>query len=45
MPYPKDLLTNRSVSRRGEWAVIAPEGRVINTMPGFVDWLTILASP
>ena len=46
MPYPKDLLTNRSVIRRGEWAVIAPEGRVINTVPGFVDCkLTILASP
>lgn len=46
MPYPKDLLTNRSVIKRGEWAVIAPEGRVINVVPGFTDCkMTILASP
>lgn len=46
MPYPVGLLKNRSVVKHGEWAVIAPEGRVINCVPGFADCkMTILATP
>ena len=46
MPYPAGLLKNRSVIKHGEWAVIAPEGRVINSVPGFDDCkMTILATP
>jgi (S)-ureidoglycine aminohydrolase len=46
MAYPDGPLKNRSVIKPGEWAVISPEGRVINTVPGFEDCkLTILATP
>lgn len=43
--YPQDLLSNRSVMER-DYAVITPQGRVINVIPGIVDAkMTILASP
>lgn len=44
--FPADLLSNRSVVKRESFAIITPQGRVINTVPGFVDTkLTILATP
>ncbi|WP_419175853.1 (S)-ureidoglycine aminohydrolase [Desulfosediminicola sp.] len=46
MGYPKGLLKNRSVLEPGKYAVISPEGRVINVIPGIRDCrMTILASP
>ena len=46
MPYPHDLLQSRAVVRPGLWAVIPPEGRVYNVVPGFEGCrLTILCSP
>lgn len=43
--YPQDLLSNRSVVKPN-YAIITPEGRVINVIPGIVDAkLTILCSP
>ena len=44
--YPAGLLRNRSVVKHGNYAVITPEGRVINTVPGLTDCkMTILATP
>lgn len=44
--YPEGLLKNRSVVKHGNYAVITPEGRVINTVPGLTDCkMTILATP
>ena len=44
--YPADLLSNRSIVKRDSFAIITPEGRVINTIPGIVDAkMTILCSP
>ena len=34
--YPQDLLSNRSVVKN-DFAIITPQGRVINTIPGIVD--------
>jgi (S)-ureidoglycine aminohydrolase len=46
MPHPQELLANRSVIEPGKFAVISPEGRVINTIPGLAHCaMTILASP
>lgn len=43
--YPQDLLSNRSVVKN-DFAIITPQGRVINTIPGIVDAkMTILCSP
>jgi len=44
--YRKDLLMNRSVVKRANYAVIEPDGIVKNTVPGFEGCdVTILASP
>lgn len=44
--YRKDLLINRSVLKRGMYAVIEPDGLVKNTIPGFEKCeMTILGSP
>ena len=44
--YPADLLSNRSIVKRDSFAIITPEGRVINTIPGIKDaQMTILCSP
>lgn len=44
--YPQGLLKNRSVVKHGNFAVITPEGRVINVIPGIEDCkMTILATP
>ena len=32
--YPQDLLSNRSIVKRDSFAIITPQGRVINTIPG-----------
>src|SRR6056297_563184 len=46
MPYPDGFLSNRSVFEPGKYAVITPEGRVINVIPGIENCaMTILASP
>jgi (S)-ureidoglycine aminohydrolase len=46
MAYPKDLLTTRAVIKKGEYAVIPPEGRVINSIPDFVNCqFSVLAAP
>lgn len=46
MGYPKDFLETRSVIKLGEYAVIPPQGRVINVIPGWEGFkATILASP
>ncbi|WP_432666560.1 (S)-ureidoglycine aminohydrolase [Wukongibacter baidiensis] len=46
MAYPKDHLTTRSIIKHGKYALISPEGRVINVIPGFEGFkMTILASP
>lgn len=46
MSYPQDLLASRSIIKRGNFALIPPEGLVKNTVPGFEQCdITILASP
>lgn len=46
MGYPKDFLTTRAVIRHGAYAVIPPEGRVVNVIPGFQGFTTtIIGSP
>lgn len=46
MAYPKDLLTTRAVIKKQEYAVIPPEGRVINSIPDFEKCqFSVLASP
>ncbi len=35
--YPQDILQNRSVVKYGNYAVITPQGRVINVIPGIED--------
>lgn len=46
MAYPKDLLTTRAVIKKQEYAVIPPEGRVINSIPDFKNCqFSVLASP
>ncbi len=46
MGYPKDFLESRAIIKRGEYAVLPPEGRVINVIPGFEGFkTTILTSP
>lgn len=44
--YPTDLLSNRSIVKRDSFAIITPQGRVTNVIPGIVDAvMTILCSP
>lgn len=44
--YRKDLLINRSVIKKGVYALIEPDGLVKNTVPGFEGCeVTILSSP
>ncbi|WP_454765132.1 (S)-ureidoglycine aminohydrolase [Cupriavidus campinensis] len=44
--YPVGLLKNRSVVEHGNFAVISPDGRVINVVPGIEDCkMTLLATP
>ena len=44
--YRKDLLINRSVVKKGMYALIEPDGLVKNTIPGFEGCeMTILSSP
>ena len=44
--FPAGLLETRSVIRKGEYALLTPEGMVNNTIPGFENCdVTILASP
>ena len=44
--YPQDLLSNRSIVKRDSFAIITPQGRVINTIPGIVGAkMTILCTP
>jgi (S)-ureidoglycine aminohydrolase len=46
MPYPKGFLESRAVVKPGLYTVIPPQGRVINSLPGFEGCkLTIIASP
>lgn len=46
MAYPKGLLTNRSIVKKNNYALISSEGRVNNIVPGFEGCeMTILASP
>ncbi len=46
MPYPKGFLESRAIIKPGVYTVIPPEGRVINSIPGFEGCqLTIIASP
>ena len=46
MPYPKGFLESRAVIKPGIYTLIPPEGRVINSIPGFSGCrLTIIASP
>lgn len=46
MSYPKDLLSSRSIIKRGNYALLAPEGLVNNVIPGFENCrISILASP
>ena len=46
MGYPTDLLSSRAVIEPGKYAVIPPEGRVNNVVPGFENCtMTILGSP
>ena len=46
MGYPNGLLKTRAVIKKYSYAVIPPEGRVINSIPGFQDCLiSVLASP
>jgi len=44
--YRKDLLINRSVVKKNNYALIEPDGLVKNTLPGFENCdITILGSP
>ena len=44
--YRKDLLSTRSIIKKGNYAVIEPDGLVKNVIPGFEGCeITILASP
>lgn len=44
--YRKDLLSNRSIVKRGNYAVLEPAGLVKNVIYGFENCdITILASP
>ena len=44
--YREDILSNRSVIERGNFALIEPDGLVKNVIPGFENCaVTILASP
>lgn len=44
--FPDELLTSRSVVKKGEYALLTPEGTVNNVIPGFdLCDTTILASP
>ena len=44
--YRKDLLSNRSIVKRGNYAVLEPDGLVKNVIYGFENCdITILASP
>jgi Uncharacterized protein, possibly involved in glyoxylate utilization len=44
--YRKDLLSNRSVIKQDNYALIEPDGLVKNIIPGFEDCdITILGSP
>jgi len=46
MAYPEGLLKTRAVIRPGEYAVIPPEGRVRNVIPGIEGCnMSIIASP
>ncbi len=46
MGYPKEMLTTRSVVKRGLYAVIPPEGLVKNVVPGLEGCdVSIIASP
>ncbi|WP_217587205.1 (S)-ureidoglycine aminohydrolase [Lentibacillus saliphilus] len=46
MGYPNDILTSRAVVKHGLYAVIPPEGRVNNVIPGFENvTMSILSSP
>jgi glyoxylate utilization-related uncharacterized protein len=46
MGYPKGFLETRAVIIPGSYAVIPPEGRVINSIPGFEGCrLSIICSP
>lgn len=46
MGYPEGILKNRSIIKKGSYAVITPEGRVKNVVPGFeLCEMTILGSP
>ena len=44
--YPSDLLSNRSIVKRHSFAIITPQGRVTNVIPGIKDaTMTILCTP
>lgn len=46
MGYPKDVLASRAVVKHGNYAVIPPEGRVNNVIPGIEGCrVSIVASP
>lgn len=46
MGYPEGLLSNRSIIKKNNFALISTEGRVKNVVPGFEGCeMTILASP
>ncbi len=46
MGYPKGLLSSRSIIKKDNYALIAPEGLIKNVIPGFEDCeMTILGSP
>ena len=46
MGYPKGFLETRAIVKPGIFTLIPPEGRVINSVPGFEGCrLTIIASP
>lgn len=44
--YPKGVLSNRSIIKKNNYALISPEGRVKNVIPGFEGCeIAILGSP
>ena len=46
MGYPSDLLSSRAVVKPGMYAIIPPEGRVFNVIPGIEGCrMTILCTP